>query len=161
MVEKWIPGQENRYTVTEDGIVTSYVQRMPRTMKWKVPRDGYPRVSISPGDGSLASWQMVHRLILLAHVGPAPEGMVARHLNGDPLKPHLSQLAWGTQSDNLKDKRGHGTDHNAIKTHCPQGHAYTEENTYRRPGRPDHRECKACNRAAARRYQSRKKEVAP
>jgi hypothetical protein len=37
---------------------------------------------------------------------------------------------------------GHGTE-----THCPQGHEYTEENTYRRRGG---RECKTCVRARNR-----------
>jgi len=44
---------------------------------------------------------------------------------------------------------------NAAKTHCPKGHEYTEENTYRYPdGR---RRCRTCNRDEAREYQRRKR----
>lgn len=46
--------------------------------------------------------------------------------------------------------------HNRRKTHCPQGHPYTPDNTYQTQGRVD-RICKICARArAARRYRARK-----
>ncbi|MDX3235676.1 HNH endonuclease signature motif containing protein [Streptomyces sp. ME03-5709C] len=35
---------------------------------------------------------------------------------------------------------------NARKTHCPNGHEYTPENTYRIPGRPTNRYCRECSR---------------
>jgi hypothetical protein len=31
-------------------------------------------------------------------------------------------------------------------THCPQGHEYTEANTWRPPGNPNKRHCRECNR---------------
>lgn len=44
---------------------------------------------------------------------------------------------------------------NARKTHCIHGHAFSPENTYRPPKRPDTRQCIACRRAA----QSRRKSI--
>jgi hypothetical protein len=42
------------------------------------------------------------------------------------------------------------------KTHCPHGHEYTEENTYRyRSGR----RCKECRRAKNRRLYAERKQV--
>jgi len=51
----------------------------------------------------------VHRAVLLAFVGPpAVEGLEARHLDGDPRNNDLSNLAWGTRSDNAQDRIRHG-----------------------------------------------------
>ena len=43
--------------------------------------------------------------------------------------------------DNRADIEG---SYNAYKTHCPEGHEYTDENTYEWGGS---RNCKACHRA--------------
>lgn len=44
--------------------------------------------------------------------------------------------------------------YNSRKTHCPQGHPYDEANTYLLG---TNRQCRQCNRAAGRRYKSRKR----
>lgn len=51
----------------------------------------------------------VHRAVLLAFVGPCPDGMEARHLNGVPADNRRTNLAWGTPAENAEDKRRHGT----------------------------------------------------
>lgn len=51
----------------------------------------------------------VHRLVLEAFVGPCPDGMETRHLNGDPHDNRLENLAWGTPPENFRDKVAHGT----------------------------------------------------
>lgn len=51
----------------------------------------------------------VHALVLEAFVGPRPEGMECRHLDGDPTNNALANLAWGTRAENIADKRRHGT----------------------------------------------------
>jgi hypothetical protein len=54
---------------------------------------------------------LVHRLILLAFVGPCPPGMEARHVyNPDPRDNRLINLAWGTPKENQADRLRHGTD---------------------------------------------------
>lgn len=51
-----------------------------------------------------------HRTVLSAFVGPAPEGCSeGRHLNGIPWDNTISNLAWGSPSDNRQDARQHGT----------------------------------------------------
>lgn len=52
---------------------------------------------------------LIHRLVLEAFVGPRPDGLEARHRDGDPTNNRLDNLLWGTSSDNENDKRRHGT----------------------------------------------------
>lgn len=59
------------------------------------------------------SWKeevrLIHRLVLEAFVGPAPEGMQCRHLDGDSKNNQLSNVCWGTVGENGGDRVRHGT----------------------------------------------------
>ncbi len=54
---------------------------------------------------------LVHRLVLQAFVGPCPEGMESRHIDGDSSNNCLTNLEWSTHMDNMQDKVAHGTLH--------------------------------------------------
>lgn len=92
-------------------------------------------------------------------IGPIPNGMSIDHLcrNRGCCNPsHLEPVSPGTNT-----RRGNGQSYkNSLKTHCPQGHPYSEENTYVtiRRGR-GHRHCRKCivinNRAYLRRKAQR------
>ena len=45
----------------------------------------------------------VHRLILIAFIGPCPPGMECCHENDDPLDNRISNLRWDTRASNRKD----------------------------------------------------------
>jgi hypothetical protein len=45
----------------------------------------------------------VHRLVLLAFIGPCPGGMECCHWNGDPADNRLSNLRWDTHKANCAD----------------------------------------------------------
>lgn len=49
----------------------------------------------------------IHRLLLEAFVGPRPQGMVCRHLDGDSLNNDLDNLCWGTYLENTQDMTKH------------------------------------------------------
>lgn len=51
----------------------------------------------------------MHRLLLLAFIGPCPEGMWCRHLDGNPKNNQLDNLCWGTIEENHQDRIRHGT----------------------------------------------------
>lgn len=51
----------------------------------------------------------VHQLVLLAFIGPRPEGMECCHNNGDHTDNRLSNLRWDTHDSNMKDREKHGT----------------------------------------------------
>lgn len=51
----------------------------------------------------------VHELVLTTFVGPCPSGLECRHLDGNPARCALANLAWGTHRENEADKYRHGT----------------------------------------------------
>jgi hypothetical protein len=51
----------------------------------------------------------IHQLVLLAFLGPRPEGLEVRHINGDPTDNRLCNLAYGTRKENCADSVMHGT----------------------------------------------------
>ena len=165
--EEWrdVPGWEGRYRVSDLGRVESVERIVPcgdgtRTVRqcFLLPGltpKGYERVVLQ-GDGA-RSKQKVHRLVMLAFVGPCPEGLETRHRDGDKRRNHLANLLYGTSSENTFDAVRHGTHHNAAKTECPHGHAYDAANTY--TDLDNRRHCRACRqkRLAAARARQRAK----
>jgi len=121
--ERWlpIPGFEG-YDVSDQGRVRSYFaqvkgnpnsnisgwvistspQRILST-NGRMGRTGYPAVCL----GGVHTVP-VHRLVLLAFVGPLPDGLETRHLDGNPENNHLSNLCYGSASDNTNDMYSHG-----------------------------------------------------
>lgn len=83
---------------------------------------------------------VAHRLIYRELAGEIPAGLVLDHLcrvrhcvNPDHLEPV-------TQQENVV----RGASANKTKTHCPQGHEYTKENTW--VSKTGSRFCRACSR---------------
>jgi HNH endonuclease len=68
---------------------------------------GYPQVA--PCVNGKNVFKPVHQLILLAWVGPCPDGCEACHNNGNRADASLSNLRWDTRAKNHADKRRHGT----------------------------------------------------
>lgn len=53
--------------------------------------------------------KFVHVLVLEAFVGPCPEGMQTRHLDGNGEHNWLGNICWGTPLENTEDRFRHGT----------------------------------------------------
>lgn len=51
----------------------------------------------------------IHQLVLKTFVGPCPEDMEIRHLDGNSQNNHLNNLKYGTRSENRIDSLDHGT----------------------------------------------------
>lgn len=159
--ESWKPvvGYEGLYEVSDLGRVQS-LDRITtgkrnrrirgRMLSLSVAKDGGYHVVNLWKDNRLRV-RRVSVLVLEAFVGPRPEGMVARHWpDRDPTNNRLENLRWGTQSENMLDKRAHGTDHEVNKTHCTMGHRLEMPNLCDRPWRErGHRRCLACARGRA------------
>lgn len=69
---------------------------------------GYQLYAMTHRDGRCQRIQG-HRLVLLAFVGPCPEGMEPCHFNGIRDDNRLENLRWDTLKNNAADKRRHGT----------------------------------------------------
>src|SRR5699024_9726058 len=91
----------------------------------------------------------VHVLVLETFTGPRPEGLEARHLNGNPGDNRVGNLEWNTHSVNMLDKARHGTFRNqhTEKTHCHRGHVLEGSNLRPSAARRGWRDCLACDRA--------------
>ena len=116
--EEWrqIPGADG-YEGSDHGRVRSYYlggnhakkrSPHPRVLARSTSRR-YPTVSIKFDGATSYSTQRVHRLVMLAFVGPCPEGLEVAHLNGDPGDARLSNLRYVTHAENESHKRHHGT----------------------------------------------------
>ena len=108
---------------------------------WRGYRDkgGYGRTSNS-------RTKLVHRLSYQAFIGPIPFGKVIGHSKDCPYRHCVSPacLSAMTQAENqtMTSSELHGLGiFQRVKTHCPQGHEYTEENTFRYRRRRVCREC--------------------
>lgn len=111
---KPIPGHEF-YEASDDGQIRSVDRLIPlpngfvrrhrgRVLRPATKKDGHQGVML----GQYA-WGQVHRLVMAAFVGPCPDGMECRHLNGNPADNRLENLAWGTSAENKADTVRHGT----------------------------------------------------
>lgn len=115
--QEWRPisGYEGRYDISNDGEVRSWLQRgrherstEARILAQTVTPKGYRLVHLRSSASKGKSYS-VHRLVLLAFVGPCPEGMEASHLNGDSADNRIENLAWESSKKNHARKKLHGT----------------------------------------------------
>jgi hypothetical protein len=116
-VTRWMPVRSFQgYEVSECGQVRSWrthsgskhPRKEPLVLRHWQSKTGYHSVSLCDGKGKRCSGY-VHRMVLEAFVGTCPDGMEARHLNGDPSDNRVENLCWGTKQEQTDDKRRHGT----------------------------------------------------
>ena len=168
MAERWLPtvGYEGCYEVSDQGGVRS----LDRTVERRGARARLAGKRLSPSDahpsGHLyvhlyqnghGATHQVHRLVMAAFVGPCPDGMEVRHLNGDPADNRLVNLTYGTRAENARDQVEHGVHNKASLKACQHGHEFTPENTYLNNGR---RVCVTCRREYKRQWRKRRRVLA-
>ncbi len=113
---RYIPNCENAYSVSDHGRVRSNdrwviggrgkQQHVPeKILKLVTDSDGYQIVSVR-FTGEKIRCMKVHRLVLLAFVGP--NDALCCHGDGDTTNNKLSNLRYGTALDNADDRTKHG-----------------------------------------------------
>ena len=119
---KWkhIPGFPSYYKVSNKGEVKSLdhttVGKTGRTQfclgqtvsSYRIDKWGHYAVNLRTTKGKQNVYK-VHRLVLLAFIGPCPKGLQCRHLDGNGSHNCPSNLRWGTPQENSDDKKRHGT----------------------------------------------------
>lgn len=117
--EEWraIPGYEGAYEVSNQGRVRSLERRIPlttatgkissravkaRVLKPGLDSAGYLSVSLN------RTSHRVHWLVLSAFVGECPFGYERLHRNGSKTDNRLTNLRYGTRSENMQDMVWHG-----------------------------------------------------
>lgn len=99
---------------------------------------------------------LAHRVAYELEYGPILDGLEIDHLCGNKSCVRPDHLEAVTREENMRRAPTWGRWKNAAKTHCPHGHEYTEENTFRhKDGR---RECLICKRRHNRENARKKRE---
>jgi NUMOD4 motif/HNH endonuclease/Helix-turn-helix len=126
MIENWRPvvGYEDYYEVSDQGRVRSVTRVVinkkgrEQTFKGRILAGG-----MSMGYPSILLWRnrkyqcfKLHNLVAIAFIGPKPHGQEIRHYDGDKSNCTLGNLLYGTQQDNMADRKRHGVD-NAGERH--------------------------------------------
>lgn len=135
----------------DEPIVTKLMRRIQKTEDcwlWQ-PKGGRYGSFYHKGKSSSA-----HRAVYKALVGEIPEGLVIDHLCGNTYCVNPEHLEPTTQAINVH----RAPTHVGNRTHCPQGHEYSIENTNRSCKR---RKCLTCHRdrEAVRRLMLRSKSL--
>lgn len=103
------------YRVGSDGTIWSRRGQRWRTFRknWRLlsPKKdarGRVRVQLYVADHQRPVTRFLHRLILIAFVGPCPDGMVCCHANDDAGDNRLDNLRWDTPKANSADALKNG-----------------------------------------------------
>ena len=150
MTWREVPGWEGLYAVSDDGQVKSLPRprRKSERLLAQATEQLHPYRFVTLWQGKKPYHRRVHNLVLEAFVGPRPDGQCGLHADDDPENNHLSNLRWGTRSENNLDMVRNGNHNHARKTHCKWGHPFTGDNLIVTNKQRLCRECKRRRQAA-------------
>lgn len=94
---RWIPGFENKYSITPDGIVYTFktVNKKPRVLKQFTQMYDYCIINLSK-DGKPNTF-LIHQLVMSTYGPPRPyppKDFVITHIDKDKKNNSIDNLAW-------------------------------------------------------------------
>ena len=112
MEKRPIDGWSGYYVTDQGDVLTTRsnsgkCDKPPRRLVPQPNQSGHMRVRLC--NCGKTQMRFVHHLVLEMFVGPRPEGLVGRHLDGISANNKLTNLSWGTSSKNRMDMWEHGT----------------------------------------------------
>lgn len=116
--EKWLPvvGYDP-YEVSDHGRVRRNGKILKPQLSVQHNRPpGHLKVGLSINGH--VSLHAIHILVLTTFAGPRPEGHQGLHKDDVKTNNHLSNLYWGTPSQNMHDRVRNGLHSMANRTHC-------------------------------------------
>lgn len=134
-----------RRSISDKVRMTPRKKRRPHVLKLTRNSSGYPVAGLAHPDGKLRRVP-VHTLVMLAFVGPRPEGHWCLHYDDMRVHNRLENLRWGTPAENTQDaiRNLGGPGWGKRRTQCPYGHELSGKNLaeFDPPVRP--KECLSC-----------------
>ena len=94
-----LKGYEDKYMINESGIVTT--KRTGHVIRHAKSRNGYLRVALED-DNHVRTNYSIHRLVAKQFLDNPDNLPVVMHKDNDTLNNHVSNLKWGTQSENVQ-----------------------------------------------------------
>lgn len=98
----WKPIPNWPYEASELGEIRN--SQTGRILKPQKGGHRYAKVDLHRPNGEFRR-EYVHRLVLLAHVGPCPEGCEAEHRDDVSSNNALSNLRWSTHASNIANRK--------------------------------------------------------
>ena len=119
----------------------------------KVDKTGYG--SFGMREGTKSRTRSAHKILYEVLVGEIPTGMQLDHLCKVTLCVNPEHLEIVTPRENIMRSNGLAAV-NAQKTHCSNGHEFTEDNIYVPPKRLNRRYCRKCQKLKPKNIQERR-----
>ena len=112
---KDIAGYEGLYQISTMGRIKSFVFGAGKILNPGASGYDYKKVTLCKnGEHRHVN---IHALVAKSFIGNCPKNKEVRHLNGKGTDNRLSNLKYGTRSENNLDKFLHGTDNNGSRNH--------------------------------------------